>query len=43
MFSAEIFEELPGHRSGWSPEGYERWLSERLSEMLLPPPPDYLR
>jgi AcrR family transcriptional regulator len=37
MFSAEIFEELTGHRSGWSPEEYERWLSERLAEMLLRP------
>jgi hypothetical protein len=37
MFSAEIFEELTGHRSGWSPEEYEQWLSERLSEMLLRP------
>jgi hypothetical protein len=30
MFSAEIFEELTGHRSGWSPDEYERWLAERL-------------
>ena len=37
MFSAEIFEELTGPRSGWSPNEYERWLSERLSEMLLRP------
>jgi AcrR family transcriptional regulator len=35
MFSTEIFEELTGHRSGWTPEEYERWLVERLSEMLL--------
>jgi AcrR family transcriptional regulator len=35
MFSAEIYEELTGHRSGWSPDDYERWLAERLSEMLL--------
>ena len=37
MFSAEIFEELIGPRSGWSPEEYERWLAERLAEMLLRP------
>ena len=37
MFSAEIFEELTGHRSRWSPDEYERWLFERLSEILLPP------
>jgi AcrR family transcriptional regulator len=37
MFSAEIYEELTGHRSGWSPDEYERWLSERLSEILLRP------
>jgi hypothetical protein len=30
MLCAEILEELTGHRSGWSPEEYERWLSERL-------------
>ena len=35
MFSAEIFEELTGHRSGWSPDEYERWLFQRLSEILL--------
>ena len=35
MFAAEIYEELTGHRSGWSPDEYERWLFERLSEMLL--------
>jgi hypothetical protein len=35
MFSAEIYEELTGHRSGWSPDDYERWLTERQSEMLL--------
>lgn len=37
MFSAEIFEELTGHSSGWSPDEYERWLTERLSEILLRP------
>jgi AcrR family transcriptional regulator len=37
MFSAEIFEELIGPRSGWSPDEYERWLAERLGEMLLRP------
>jgi AcrR family transcriptional regulator len=35
MFSAEIYEELTGHRSGWSPDEYERWLGERLAEILL--------
>ena len=37
MFSAEIYEELTGHRSGWSPDEYERWLFQRLSEILLRP------
>ena len=35
MFSAEIYEELTGRRSGWSPDEYERRLFERLSEILL--------
>jgi AcrR family transcriptional regulator len=35
MCSAEIYEELTGHRSGWSPEQYERWLSERLAAILI--------
>jgi AcrR family transcriptional regulator len=36
MFSTEIFEELTGYRSGWSADEYEQWLSERLSQILLP-------
>jgi AcrR family transcriptional regulator len=35
MFSAEIFEELTGPRSGWTLDEYERWLGERLAEILL--------
>jgi AcrR family transcriptional regulator len=35
MFSTEIYEELTGTRSGWSPDEYERWLAERLAEILL--------
>jgi AcrR family transcriptional regulator len=35
MFSAEIYEELTGPHAGWSPAEYERWLAERLSEILL--------
>lgn len=35
MFSAEIYEELTGPRSGWSADEYEEWLAERLAEMLL--------
>jgi AcrR family transcriptional regulator len=35
MFSAEIYEELTGPHSGWTPDEYERWLAERLSEILL--------
>jgi hypothetical protein len=35
MFSAEVYEELTGARSGWTPDEYERWLFERLSEILL--------
>ena len=35
MFSAEIYEELTGPRSGWSADEYEGWLFERLSEILV--------
>jgi hypothetical protein len=35
MFSAEIYEELTGPDSGWSADEYERWLVERLAEILL--------
>ena len=35
MFSAEIYEELTGPHSGWTPDEYEQWLAERLSEILL--------
>jgi AcrR family transcriptional regulator len=35
MFAAEIYEELTGPRSGWSPDEYEGWLFDRLSEILL--------
>jgi AcrR family transcriptional regulator len=35
MFSAEIYEELTGPHSGWTPDEYERWLAERLCEILL--------
>ena len=35
MFSAEVYEELTGPRSGWTPDEYEGWLFERLSEILL--------
>ena len=34
---AEIYEELTGPRSGWSPDEYERWLHDRLREVLLDP------
>jgi hypothetical protein len=37
MWAAEIFEELTGPQSGWSPDAYEDWLTERLEAMLLPP------
>jgi AcrR family transcriptional regulator len=37
MFAAEIYEELTGPRSGWSPDEYEQWLYERLAEILLRP------
>jgi AcrR family transcriptional regulator len=36
MFSAEIYEELTGPDSGWTPDEYEGWLAERLAEILLP-------
>jgi TetR/AcrR family transcriptional regulator, regulator of cefoperazone and chloramphenicol sensitivity len=32
---AEVYEELTGPRSGWSPDEYERWLHDRLREVLL--------
>lgn len=35
LFSAELYEELTGPRSGWSPADYEQWLSERLRDALL--------
>lgn len=35
MFSAEVYAELTGPRSGWTPDDYEEWLAERLAEMLL--------
>ena len=35
MFAAEIYEELTRPRSGWSPDEYEGWLFDRLSEILL--------
>ena len=35
LFSAEIYEELAGHRSGWSADEYEDWLAQRLRDVLL--------
>jgi AcrR family transcriptional regulator len=35
MFSAEIYEELTGRHSGWTPDEYEHWLFERLTQILL--------
>ena len=35
LFAAEVYEELTGAPSSWSPEDYERWLYERLGEVLL--------
>jgi TetR/AcrR family transcriptional regulator, regulator of cefoperazone and chloramphenicol sensitivity len=35
LFSAEIYEELTAQTSGWSPDEYERWLNERLWDVLL--------
>ena len=37
LFSAEIYQELTGPHSGWSPDEYERWLGDRLREVLLDP------
>jgi AcrR family transcriptional regulator len=34
---AEIYEELTGPRSGWSPDEYEQWLRDRLRDVLLDP------
>jgi TetR/AcrR family transcriptional regulator, regulator of cefoperazone and chloramphenicol sensitivity len=36
LFAAEVYEELTGPESGWSPDEYEQWLSERLREALSP-------
>jgi AcrR family transcriptional regulator len=35
LFAAEIYDELTGDPAGWSPDEYERWLNERLREVLL--------
>ena len=35
LFAAEIYEELTGQRSRWSPDEYEEWLFERLRDVLL--------
>ncbi len=37
LFVAEVYEELTGPRSGWSPDEYERWLRDRLRDVLLEP------
>jgi TetR/AcrR family transcriptional regulator, regulator of cefoperazone and chloramphenicol sensitivity len=35
LFSAEVYEELTGEPSRWSPDEYEEWLNERLRDVLL--------
>jgi TetR/AcrR family transcriptional regulator, regulator of cefoperazone and chloramphenicol sensitivity len=35
LFAAEVYEELTGEPSHWSPDEYEGWLNERLREVLL--------
>ena len=40
LFAAEVYQELTGPLSGWTPDEYEEWLRERLGEMLLAAPPD---
>jgi TetR/AcrR family transcriptional regulator, regulator of cefoperazone and chloramphenicol sensitivity len=37
LFVAEIYEELTGPRSAWSPDEYELWLRDRLRGALLDP------
>jgi len=37
LFSAEVYEELTGHRSQWSAAEYEVWLTDRLRDALLEP------
>jgi AcrR family transcriptional regulator len=39
LFAAEIYEELTGPESGWSPDEYEQWLNERLRDVLSPARP----
>lgn len=36
LFSAEVYEELTGHRSNWSPDEYEDWIFGQLRGILLP-------
>jgi AcrR family transcriptional regulator len=41
LFAAEVYEELTGPRSGWSPDAYEDWLANVLRAALLgSPAPD---
>jgi AcrR family transcriptional regulator len=35
LFAAEVYEELTGEPAGWSPDEYERWLNERLRDVLI--------
>jgi hypothetical protein len=35
LFSAEVYEELTGPRSGWSPAEYVDWLAERIRDAVL--------
>ena len=35
LFAAEVYEELTGPRSGWSPDAYEAWLAQMLRAALL--------
>lgn len=34
LFSAEVYEELTGSRSGWSPDEYEEWLAAQIASAI---------
>lgn len=37
LFSAEVYEELTGPRSGWSPDEYEQWLAAQIARAIVAP------
>lgn len=39
LISPELYDMLVGHR-GWSPDAYEQWLAQALTDALAPGPHD---